>query len=390
MNVEQLLADAERTTGLNDWGDEGDFVTDFRRLLAAMVYSLDHESALTERGRHGAELRLAALLEARLRFIDDRKRWPAITQEPIRKPLFIVGLPRSGSTFLHTLMSQDPANRTPLTWEMMLPSPPPTPEDRAADARIERVETILSAMGLQTPEILSLHPFGARLPEEDHLMTEIGLLGDNLPAVWRMPAYNEQRTATRPAATFALHRKVLQNLHHRSRGERVLLKNPGHIFNLGPLFTEYPDAQIVQTHRDPAKVIPSVAALIVMMRANSSDNRPPSGKVALGNLRAFAEGLRKVIPFRQQPGMARSFFDVHFRDLVTDPIRTVEKVYAWFGLPLSGDARRAMQRWLSDPASHAPKGRHALNDYGLDEKAIDDAFGDYMAYYGIARERYQP
>jgi hypothetical protein len=387
MNVEQMLADAERATGLSDWGDESYFTGDFRKLLDAMVYSLEHESALTEQGRRGAETRLAALLEARLQFIDDRKRWPAITREPVTKPLFIVGLPRSGSTFLHTLMSQDPANRVPLTWEMMLPSPPPTREDRAADDRIARVESILTAMGLQTPEILSLHPFGARLPEEDHLMTEIGLLGDNLPAAWRMPAYNKQRTATGPAAMFALHRMVLQNLQHRSRGERVLLKNPGHIFNLGSLFAEYPDAQIVQTHRDPAKVIPSVAALVVMMRANSSESRPPPDKVALGNLRAFAEGLRKAIPFRQQPGMAQHFCDVHFRDLVADPIRTVEKVYAYFGINLSDDARRAMRRWLADPASRTPKGRHALRDYGLDEKAVDDAYGDYMAYYGIVRER---
>jgi hypothetical protein len=387
MNVEQMLADAERGTGLTDWGDERFYADDFRRLLDAMVYSLDHESALTEQGRRGADLRLAALLEARLQFIDDRKRWPEITREPVRKPLFIVGLPRSGSTFLHTLMSQDPANRVPLTWEMILPSPPPAPENRAADARIARVESILKAMSLQTPEILALHPFGARLPEEDHLMTEIGLLGDNLPATWRMPAYNKQRTATGPAVMFALHRMVLQNLQHRIRGERVLLKNPGHIFNLGPLFAEYPDAQIVQTHRDPAKVIPSVAALVVMMRANSSDNRPPIDKVALGNLRAFAEGLNKAIPFRQQPGMTQRFCDVHFRDLVTDPIRTVEKVYAYFGMPLTSEARGAMERWLADPASHTPKGRHVLQHYGLDEKAIDDAFGDYMAYYGIKRER---
>jgi len=344
-----MLSAAERETGLTDWGGDAYFEADFRRLLEAMSYSLRHESNLTRQGRAGADLRLAALLEARLEFIDDRKRQTEITRQPITKPMFIVGLPRSGSTFLHTLMSQDPANRVPVTWEMMLPSPPAR-DDRDAGTRIARVEGILASMGLQTPEILALHPFGARLPEEDHLMTEIGLLGDNLPAVWRMPAYNKQRSATNNAVMFALHRMMLQTLQHGRRGERVLLKNPGHIFNLGPLFAEYPDALVVQTHRDPAKVIPSVAALIVMMRTNSSDDRPPPEKVAQGNVRAFADGLGKAIVFRQQPGMTQRFCDVHFRDLVTDPIRTVERVYTYFGLQLSRDAREAMQRWLADPA----------------------------------------
>ena len=126
LHPEHLLAEAERATGLRDWGGEEYFEREFRALLTAMVHSLEHEAALTEQGHRGAELRLAAALEARLGFIADRTRWPEIKREQIVRPMFILGLPRSGSTFLHSLMAQDPANRVPLTWEMMLPSPPPT------------------------------------------------------------------------------------------------------------------------------------------------------------------------------------------------------------------------------------------------------------------------
>jgi Sulfotransferase family len=234
---------------------------------------------------------------------------------------------------------------------------------------------------------VALHPFGAELPEEDHLMTEIMLLGDNLPALWRMPSFNRQRAALDPAIRFRTHRMVLQNLQARFRAERLLLKNPGHIFHLEPLLAEYPDAQIVQTHRDPAKVIPSVAALLIMMRRNSSHGVVPAGKIADGNLRAFADGLAKAIQFRQRRGIDERFCDVHFRQLVADPIGTVEHIYAHFGISLTGEARRAMQAWLADPASRTSKGRHALAEYGLDEAAIDRAFGDYLEHYGIARER---
>ena len=390
LHTHDLLRDAERATGLRDWGGNEYFEREFRELLSAMVHSLENEAALTAQGHRGAELRVAAALEARLGFIEDRKRWPEIKREQIVRPMFILGLPRSGSTFLHSLMAQDPANRVPLTWEMMFPSPPPIAADQDSDPRIERAETIITAMGLQSPEILALHPFGARRPEECHLMMEIMLLGDNLPACWRMPTFNKQRTATDLALGYRTHRMVLQNLQHRYRCERVMLKNPGNIFYLPTLLSVYPDALLVQTHRDPAKVSPSVAALLVMMRKASSDSAPPPDKIALGNLRAFAEGLMKAIAFREQPGMNERFCDVHFRQLVSDPIGTVERVYAHFGLALSSEARQAMQAWLRDPANHTPKGRHVLSDYGLDDSMIDNAFGAYMDHYGIARERTNP
>src|SRR5579859_899715 len=111
MRLEQLIEDAETEAGLRDWGGVEYFEREFRELLKAMLYSLEHESALTEQGRRGAELRLAAALEARLKFIGDRVRWPEIRNEQIVRPMFILGLPRSGSTFLHNLMAQDSTNR---------------------------------------------------------------------------------------------------------------------------------------------------------------------------------------------------------------------------------------------------------------------------------------
>jgi hypothetical protein len=246
---------------------------------------------------------------------------------------------------------------------------------------------MLGAMGLQTPEILALHPYGARLPEEDHLATEIALLGDNLPALWRMPTFNRQRAATDPMVGLRTLKMMLQNLQFRQRGERMLLKNPGHILRLPQVLAAFPDALLVQTHRDPAKVIPSIAALLVMMRRNSSDDVAPVERIAWGNLRAFADGLTRAIEFRNRPDLNERFCDVQFRQLIADPIGTVERVYTHFGIDLRDEARQAMRRWLEDPAHRTPLGRHSLAACGLDVATIDGAFGEYMAHYGVARER---
>lgn len=387
MRSDDFLRAAEALTGLNDWGGDTYFELAFRALLDALVYSLKNEAALTPQGHRGAELRLKAALEARLKFIQDRKQRPELTQTRIVRPMFILGLPRSGSTFLQSLMAQDPEVHAPLTWEMMLPSPPPTLADRRDDLRIARAQNIYTAMGLTAPHVYALHPFGARNPEECHIMMEIMLMGDNLPGAWRMPTFNKQRAATDLRLGYQTHLMVLQNLHATRPGSRIVLKNPGHLFYLELLLETYPDALLVQTHRDPAKVIPSVAALLVAMRRASSADAPPPDKIAAGNLRAFADGLTRAIEFRRQPGMNDRFADVHFRDMIRDPIGTVARIYAHFGISLSADARAAMQAWLDDPSNRSPSGKHALADYGLDARKIDDAFGAYMNHYGVALER---
>ena len=387
LDAQQLLAGAELATGTADWGGDKYFEGSFRRLYAAMVSSLNDEAQLHEQGLRGAALRLQAMAEARLRFIADRTTWPLIEQEAIVRPLVILGLPRAGSTFLHSLLGQDAANRSPQTWEMMFPSPPPIAATYANDPRIDRSQDILRAMGLEQTQVTSLHPFGARQPEECHLLMELMGLGDNLPGLWRMPSFNKVRATIDLREGYRLHRMALQNLQHRYRGERWVLKNPGHVFYLEHLLAVYPDACIVQTHRDPAKVIPSVTALLVAMRRANSDAPIDATRIAEGNLRAFAAGLDQASSFRKDPAMDLHFHDVHFRELTADPIGTVRVIYDRFGLPLSGRAVDSMRRWLATDASHAAKAKFTLAQFAIEESRLDAAFAGYMDHYRIARER---
>ena len=386
-DAERLLADAEQTTGLSDWGGDDYFEGSFRTLFAAMVESLHTDARLHEQGLRGAELRLRAMAEARLQFIDDRKKWPAIPDENIVKPVFILGLPRSGSSFLQGLMSRDPANRAALTWEMMFPSPPPEPATYESDSRIERCAKLLDAMGLAGESVTSLHPFSAREPEECHLLMELMCLGDNLPGLYRLSGYNKVRAGIDITEGYRTHRMALQNLQYRHKGERWVLKNPGHLFFLGQLLTVYPDAQIIQTHRDPAKVIPSVTALLAAMRRANSDEPLRETSIARGNMNAFAAGLEGVIEYRKKPGVDDHFYDLHFRDLIADPMAAVRAIYRHFDLHLSDEAVTAMENWLASDNSHSAKAKFTLADFELDSVQIDEAYDHYMDYYGVEKER---
>jgi hypothetical protein len=388
LNAEQMLADAEKTTGLSDWGGDTYFEDSFRKLYGAMANSLaNNEGQLHEQGLRGAEMRLRVMAEERLKFINDRKKWPAITEENIVKPIFILGLPRAGSTFLHSLMEQDPGNRNPQTWEMMFSSPPPEQSSYGNDPRIERCQSLMRAMGMESPEAMSLHPYGARQPEECHFLMEHMGFGDNLPGIWRMPSFNKVRASLDLRQGYQIHRMGLQNLQHRYRGERWVLKNPGHVFYLDHLLAVYPDAHIIQTHRDPAKVMPSITALLMAIRKANSDRAIDGVRIAKGNLLAFAAGLDQAIEFRRQPGMEEHFHDVHFRNLIADPMATVRAIYQRFGLTLSDEAIARMEAWLASDDSHSVKAKFTLAQFELDEARIDQAFGNYMAHYGIAPER---
>src|SRR5262249_21439339 len=154
-------------------------------------------------------------------------------------------------------------------------------------------------------------------------------------------------------------------------------------FYLEQLLATYPDAMTVQTHRDPARVLPSVTALLLAMRHAGSEDAVPPEKIARANMRAFAEGLERAIEFRRSPEVDARFHDIGFRELVADPLGTVRALYHRFRLSLGAEAEAAMRAWLDDPASHAVRGRHTLEQYGLSTTDIDGAFGSYLAQYRV-------
>lgn len=387
METDQLIADAELRTGLSDWGGPAHFEEAFRTLFSALAEAVEDEAQLNVRGRRAAELRLRGMLDARLAMIEERKTNPRISQERIVRPLFVLGLPRTGSSFLQALLAQDPDNIAPTTAQFIFPAPLHPMIPGQDDPRIARTHEIQQSLGMFDPEIQALHPWSDDQPEECHFAMELVGWSEQLSASWRLPSYNRLRQNFE-AAAFGTHRMVLQHLQHGRDGkQRFALKSPGHLLRLTQLLATYPDALIVQTHRDPARVLPSLTAFLLALRRAGSDSLPPGEKLARVNLVAFSEGLRQVIKFRRARALEQQFHDVRFTDIVRDPIGSVRGIYDRFGLPLSERAVAAMQAWLDNPTNDTPRGQYTLAHYGLSESMIDEHFSDYIAHYSIPLER---
>jgi hypothetical protein len=377
-----FLGSAQEATGLSDWG--GDL---FRQPFEVLIDDLNSESQLNALGAMRAQRRLHDTLCMRLRLVEDRKRFPGIAEERIEKPIIVIGLPRSGTTFFHNLLSADPANRSPATWEIMLPSPPPREANFETDPRIEEAEAAMQFVGFMGEELQSIHPFDARRPEECNFIWETSLLTVNYMAWWHVPNYRKLLYSVDFRQVYQEHKQMLQHLQHRCRRDRWVLKTPAHMAWLKDLFAIYPDACLVQCHRDPAKIIPSLSNNLVAWRKTFSD-QVPSGD--FGMLELQAGGLANVARFRDQPEYRDRFFDAHYLDVQADPIGVLKRAYDFFDVPFNNVREAAIRGWMRlDRESHAmgPKHAYKLDDYGLDYAAIDRVMGDYMRAFGVQLER---
>jgi hypothetical protein len=383
LTVESLLAAARRRTGLDDFGDPA-FHEPFRRLLA----SIDAEARLHLFGRIAARHDLTGMLVNRLQMERDRRQHPDIAAEQIRRPLVITGLPRTGSTFLHGLLAQDPANRTPRHWELRFPSPPPDRLTYDVDRRIARAARDIRWFVRLAPRFPAIHPVGAQLPEECVVILSHAFLSFQFSSTWFVPSYQRWLDGADLMPAYRYHRQFLQHLQWRCRGERWLLKAPPHLRALPALFATYPDADVIWTHRDPTEVVASVTSLHVVLRQTFSHHVDPL-RVGPEVAAMLADDIRCGVESRLG-GCAppERFFDVWYEDLVADPLAAVQRIYRHFDLPLSDAAERAMRSYL---ATHKKDGHgphvYTLAEFGLDAARERERNRLYLDRFGCRPSR---
>lgn len=377
-----LLARARRATGLDDVGDAW-----FRTPLRALLASLEGEAALTPFGRLIARADLVRLLTNRLRMTDVLARHPDITRAPVARPLFVVGLPRTGTSILHELLAQDPANRVPMSWEVMHPYPPPERATYASDARIAAVEKHLAGVDRVLPGFKAMHPMGAELPQECVALTAHDFASMLFSTTHRVPTYQAWLDAADLRPVYASHRRQLQYLQWRCPAEHWVLKSPGHLWALDALLREYPDAQIVQTHRDPLKVVASLSSLVATLRGMASDaiDRAAIGAEWTARL---ADGLARATAVRDRwPAAAPAPFDVQFADLLRDEIGMVRRIYAHVGRRLSPEAEQRMRAFLAaNPRDKHGAHRYTLADAGLDPAVERARYAAYQQRFAVPSE----
>ncbi len=378
-----LATASERTGGLDDLGD-GAFVEPMGRL----VESLAADAGLTDIGRMIANERMVLHTVNRLGYVRDRALFPEIADERIVEPVFIIGMPRTGTTILHDILSQDPASRAPLTWEVMFPSPPPETATFETDPRIAACAATMPARDAQLPGFDAIHPMGPQLTQECVVLMGETMCTPLFHNQFRVPTYQDWVDDDADwASVYDFHHRQLQHLQFRHRGDRWVLKTGAHLWGLDQLLATYPDARIVFTHRDPVKSMTSYASLTSIVRRVGSDAVDPV-EVAddwIGRLRRVLLRGIEIRAAQEYPDAV--FYDMYFGDFITDQFREVEKIYEAIGLPMTGEAADAMRAFIDDnpPGKHGIH-RYAPEEFGVDPDTVRSEFAAYIDHFDLRPE----
>ena len=382
LDVDGALAAAERGTGLSDFGDDG-----FREGLALLVRGIETEARPTLLGRLMASAEIARILATRLHVEAQFSAHPETLRERVVAPLFVTGLARTGTSFLHELLWRDPRHRVPLAWEMMYPA------DAARAPAIDPAPVIARAaheIELQNhalPATRTMHELGAELPNECIYLFANEFATDMFMGFYQIHAYMMWMATRDHAPLYARHRRQLQLLQWRRPAQRFVLKAPSHMSHLRELFAAYPDARVVITHRDPLRVLGSIANLMASLRWTRSDHVDYGalvGAMAFGHA-YLAEQVMVLRDAGEVPD--QQILDVRYCDLVADPAATVTAIGDWLGAPLDAEAQAGIRRWVDA----RPKGRHGAHEYTFADTGLDLAterarHAEYQRRYDVPSE----
>ena len=374
IDPEDLMGRARRISGLSDFG-----AGSFREGLDALVGAFNRRDSASTFGRIAFRQYVLLVLVGRLRVEAALVRDPEIGQVPVDRPVFITGLPRSGTTLLHRLMSEDPAGRPLLYWESLAPAPAPEPATYRTDPRIARVAQQLRRQHALSPGLAVAHEIEAESPEEDNSLHARDFLAPQLGFLFDVPDYVRwlaEVPADRLLENYRYARRQLQLLSWKVRGDHWVLKAPTHQYALGALLGAHPDARIIVTHRDPRAVVPSLCSLAASVRgifAARLDLR------AIGEefVKAGARGATLAIEARESLDPSH-FCDVAYDRLVADPVGTVRDACAHFGIDFTPTFEANVRRYLAaNPQHKRGVHRYRLEDFGLDADAVDRHFAPY-------------
>jgi len=380
MTIDDIISAASARTGLSEVGDRSALVG-LERLLRAY----ETEGNFSEQGARMAHDDLVGYMSSRMQIEDWLAKNPELLTRPVEKPMFVFGLPRTGTTLMINLLASDPARRSFLRWEIYEPIPPARPEELHAGPRYEERQAQCEMALQYVPHITAIHMEFADSPTECQFLMTPSFCAQVYDALADIPSYRQwflHEADYLPA--FEFHKRTLQALQQYTGG-RWTLKNPWHPLFLDALTEVYPDAQLVMTHRDPAEVVGSCCSLIKYSRlVYSSDvDLKAIGRDLMDTFRIMID--RQNV-FREQHGRD-AIHDVHYIDTVRDPIGTVRKIYERFDEELTPSALTAMDSYIAgNPKGKHGKHEYSLEDYGLSAGEVRDVFSDYIRDFDIPIE----
>ena len=381
---DRLVTAAIDAAGSDDFGADS-----WREGLDLYLTSLAESAQLNEVGVGVAEDGIVGDLANRLRIEAWRKTHPAVAEQELRNPIIIVGQPRTGTTILLDLMAQDPANRAPLSWEIERPVPAPQTATFGTDPRIAEAQAGFDLVDLFIPGFASFHELGAQLAQEDVRIFTSDFRSMQYPLQFEVPTYNRWLLHEADMApAYRWHRRFLQHLQSEHHGERWLLKSPAHLWALPALMAEYPDAIVIQNHRDPLKVIASISALGASLREMTTDHFEVT-RLAAQYGEDIMLGLDRALEARRDDVFATGrVVDIRYQDIRHDLIGGVARIYDEIGLELTAEAEANMRAFLA--AHPGDQGgslkRYSFADTGLDEGEFRERARAYQDYFDVESE----
>lgn len=371
--VADLHASASKITGLEDFGND-----DYADGLEVLLESYAKDAMLTPLGNKMKRAFLRGALAARLISEAAWKQNPGHADVRIERPIFVTGLPRTGTTALHRLLTGDPGHQGLELWLTEVPQPRPPRETWAENPIFQHIQAGYEQHHVEHPEFMGLHYMSAGMVEECWQLLRQSIRSVSYECLAHIPTYSAWLSTEDWISAYGRHRRNLQLIGMGDTDRRWVLKNPSHLFALDALMAAYPDALVIQTHRSPQTAIASVCSLAE--QATTGWSQAWSGDViGRDQLALWGRGLDEFMAARAKYDDAQ-FFDVDYEDFVSDPIGTVEAIYRHFGLELTEDAHSSMTTLHAESVSGKgkPAHRYTLADFGLSAAEVDERFATYL------------
>lgn len=369
LSYPRIRDDAQRRTGLKDWGEE-----DVVEPLGRLVDAFDREAGLTPFGRLFVREILTECAQNRLRVREYVRVHPEVRDAPLLPALIVVGMPRTGTTLLYNLLCQDASARPLLGWESLQPASPRSGPSWINRRRL-KAQWISRSANWLAPSLRWVHPFTVDGPEECTWLMTNTFVSPVFSMMGHIPSYTSWLWGVHESVwdrAYRDYRIQLSVLQHQRGGGHWVLKSPVHFISLGPLLRALPDSRIVVTRRDPREVVPSACSLFAVFRAIGAERVDPFslGAEILGDL---ARGLQRMD--RVAAANPDRVCSVEYRDVVSDKVGAVRGIHEHFGLPFAPDMEARIGRWVARDR-HAPLHRYGLDQFGISEAALRAHFPD--------------
>ena len=376
INANEILDQAKSETGLSDLGEPL-----FLEGLNRLINSINNEANLNEIGIQAQPIRIQGLLSNRLRFEEDLKKFPEILEQEIIAPIVIVGLPRTGSTMTHRLLASDPNHTAMLWWEGRYPALLPGEKRGDIETRMGLGKAEVDAVVAASPEALDIHPWDYKGADEEILLLEHNFLSTVPESFMALPSYSEWIEEQDHTLAYEDLKKFIQYLQWQNPGrekKRWVLKSPHHLGFIDKMISVFPDAKIIQTHRDPIKTVPSFCSMCANLFEPLTTN---FDKVFIGKhwSNKLTRALNHCMNISEQH--PDNFLDLEFLNMIKDPIDEMKKIYEFIGEPFGEKTEVAMEAWREENKHEMGAHKYSLEEYDLTESQINDSFAKYQQKY---------